>query len=101
MPVWTALQTFYLSIAGRLQLFFRLSLLPWINLLPVVLHADHYPGVLCCFGQELRRECADVSVGKICRGAVGVFALRVVVENEHHQARAITGLGPFEHLGVA
>src|SRR5271170_664392 len=69
--------------------------------LPVVLHADHDPRIFRCFGKERLGECADTGVRKISGRAIGVFALRVVVEDEHHQARSITCLRPFQHLSVA
>ncbi len=35
------------------------------------------------------------------RRTVGVFALRVVVQHQHHEPRAIAGAGIFQHLPVA
>src|SRR5215472_4391961 len=50
---------------------------------PVALHADHGPAVLLRLAVELRRKPADLGVGQPARRAVGVFALRVVVQHQH------------------
>ena len=39
--------------------------------------------------------------GKPVRRAVGVFALRVIVQHEHHQPGAVAGTGVLQHLLVA
>ena len=69
--------------------------------LPVVLHADHRPAVLLGLVDQRLGERADLGVRQAVRGAVGVLALGVVVEHQHHQPRAVAGAGPLEHLAVA
>ena len=44
---------------------------------------------------------AELGVGQPARRAVGIFALRVVVQHQHHQPRAVAGAGIFQHLAVA
>ena len=50
------------------------------NALPVILHADHAPCIFGCLAQELFRERTNCCVRKMDGRAIGVLALRVVVE---------------------
>src|SRR5437773_8086135 len=70
-------------------------------LLPVVLHADHCPAVLLRLVIESLRESADLRVRQTLRRAIGIFALRVVVQDEHREPRPVSGLGVLQHLLVA
>src|SRR6184192_2630269 len=70
-------------------------------LLPVVLHADHCPAVLLRLVIESLWESADLRVRQTLRRAIGIFALCVVVQDEHRESRAVAGLGVFQHLLVA
>src|SRR5262249_12199563 len=78
-----------------------LSRLECKNLLPVVSHADDGPAVLLFLVIKRLREGADFRIGQSLSRAVRIFPLCVVVQYEHRQSRAITGLGVFEHLSVA
>src|SRR5262245_13816111 len=69
--------------------------------LPVVLHADDDPALLRGLVVERLREGADLAVRQSLGRAVGVLALRVVVQHEHRQARAIAGPGVLQHLPIA
>src|SRR5260370_38102022 len=71
------------------------------DLFPIVLHADHSPAVLLRFIVEFLGEGADLGLGQPMSGTVGVFAFRIVVQDEHRAPRAAAGLGVFEHLSVA
>src|SRR6516225_5536946 len=68
--------------------------------LPIVLHADDGPAVLLRLVVERLSKGADLRIGKSLRRTVGVFALRVVVEQEHHQPSAVARPRVFEHLPV-
>src|SRR5438874_13816614 len=70
-------------------------------LLPVVLHADHCPALLLRLVIESLREGADLRVRQTFRRAVGVLAVRIVVQDEHREPRAVAGLGVLQHLLVA
>ena len=39
--------------------------------------------------------------GRPFAGPVGVLALGIVVQDQHHEPRAVAGRGPFQHLAVA
>src|SRR5262249_14382073 len=69
--------------------------------LPVVFHADDGPVFL--FGLVIERlsESADLAGRQSLRRAVGIFAICVIVHDQHHQPRAIAGARVLEHLPVA
>src|SRR5215813_10658746 len=71
------------------------------DVLPVVLHADHHPAVLLRLVIERLGEGADLGVGQASGRAVGVLTRGVVVQQQHHQPRAGSGVGPFQHFAVA
>src|SRR4029079_18900442 len=67
----------------------------WEDRLPIVLHVDHGPA----FGRRLVErlvELADVGLA-----VVGIFAHRVGVMHQPHEAQALAERGPFQHLLVA
>ena len=69
--------------------------------LPVILHAHDGPAFVAGLVVERLGEGADLGVRhSLCR-AVSVFALRVIVQEDHRKARAAARLRPFEHLTVA
>src|SRR6516225_5825774 len=68
--------------------------------LPIVLHADDGPAVLLRLVVERLSKGADLRIGKSLRRTVGVFALRVVVEQEHHQPSAVARPRVLQHLSV-
>ena len=55
------------------------------------------------FASAIQRlgKSADVSLRKAAAGTIGVLAVRVIMMDEHHQARAVAGLRPFQHLSIA
>src|SRR5207302_6212615 len=59
-----------------------LSLLECKNVLPVILHADDCPAVLLRLVIERLCERADFRFGQSLSGTVGVFAFRIVVQDE-------------------
>jgi hypothetical protein len=61
--------------------------------LPIVFRADYDPAILLRLVIQRLRESTDLGVGKSLRRTVGVFALRIVVQHEHHQPRAVAGPG--------
>src|SRR5262245_17033589 len=77
------------------------SLLEREDAFPVVLHTDYRPAVLLRFVVESLSEGADLGVGESLRGTVGVFALRIIMEHQHHQSSAASCTGVLKHLLVA
>ena len=71
------------------------------NALPVVLHADYGPAILLRFVMERLSEYSDLRVWKSLGWPVRIFALRVVVQHQHHQSCAVAGPGVFQHLPVS
>src|SRR5262249_4584322 len=69
--------------------------------LPVVLHANDSPAVLLRLVVERLRKGADLRIRKSLRRTVGVFALRVVVQHQHHEPRVAACTGVLKHLLVA
>src|SRR5215472_4742132 len=70
------------------------------NALPIVLHADHGPATLFPLIVECLGKGADLRIRKPLRRAISVFALRIVVQNEHHQPSAVASTGVLQHLLV-
>ena len=68
---------------------------------PVVLHADHGPPVLLGLIEQLLGERAYLGVGKALGWPIGIFARRIIVEDEHFEPRTVTGPGAFQHLLIA
>src|SRR5262245_51192835 len=69
--------------------------------LPVTLHGDHRPPVLLGLVVERGGERADLGGGQAQGRAIGILALLVVVQHQHHQPLAAAGTGIFQHLAVA
>src|SRR6516162_8614526 len=69
--------------------------------LPIVLHADDGPVFLLRFIVKRLTERAHFGFRKPLCGPVRIFALRVVVHDQHHQPRAVASPCVFEHLSVA
>src|SRR5258708_30098071 len=65
------------------------------NRLPILLHVDDRPALRGRLVQRLV-ELADLRLP-----VVGVFALGIGVVHEPHEARAIAGRGPLQHLQIA
>src|SRR5262249_1543710 len=63
---------------------------------PILLHADHVPGLPVRLRHQRIREGADPGPGP-----VSILTRVVVVVDEHHETGAAAGLGAFEHLAVA
>src|SRR5262245_1530424 len=74
---------------------------PGEDALPVGLHADDQPALLLRLVVKCLGEGADPGVRQSLRRAVGVFAYRIVVQENRRQPRATARLGVFEHLAVA
>src|SRR5262245_14314611 len=68
--------------------------------LPVVLHANHGPGLLLRLVVKRLGKCPDLGVWQSLCWAIGIFAFRIVVHHQHHQTRASAGPGVFKHLPV-
>src|SRR6516225_12024812 len=68
--------------------------------LPIVLHADHRPAALFPLIVECLGKGADLRIGKPLRRAISVFALRIVMQDEHHQPSAFASTGVLQHLLV-
>src|SRR5262249_47201958 len=71
------------------------------NTFPVVLYADYDPAVLLGLIEQLLGECAYSCVGKALGWPIGIFARRIIVEDEHFEPRTVTGPGVFQHLLIA
>src|SRR5215469_15416838 len=69
--------------------------------LPVVLYADHGPPVLLGLIEQLLGERAYLGVGKALSWPIGIFARRIIVDDEHFESRTVTGPGVFQHLLIA
>src|SRR5262249_53050862 len=69
--------------------------------LPVVFHADDGPAFLFRLAIKRLSEGADFGGWQSLGWAVGVFTICVIVHDQHHQPRAIAGVGVLEHLPVA
>jgi hypothetical protein len=76
------------------------ALLEREDALPVVLHADHRPAVLLSLVVKRLSEGADLGVRQALRRTVGIFALRVVVQHEHHQPRTVARPRVLQHLPI-
>src|SRR6516165_8814085 len=70
------------------------SLIKGKDALPIVLHADDGPAILLRLVVERLRKGADLGIGK------SLLALRVVVQHEHHQSRAVACPRVLKHLSV-
>src|SRR6476659_10074827 len=60
---------------------------------PVVLYADHGPPILLGLIEQLLGERAYLGVGKALGWPIGIFARRIIVEDEHFEPRTVTGPG--------
>src|SRR5271165_4570094 len=76
---------------GTLQRQHGRSLVEREDALPVVLHADDSPAVLLRLVVQRLGEGADLCIGQSHRRAVGILALRIVVQHDHRQPRAVAG----------
>src|ERR1022692_1529548 len=61
------------------------SFLPSENPLPVVLHADDEPTLRLGFVVQCLSEGADLGIRQSLGRAVGIIALCVIVQHNHHQ----------------
>ena len=77
-----------------------LLLLKSKNTLPVFLHADDYPAILFCFIVELLCEGTDPRIWQTLSRSIRILTLRIVVEDQHRESRAVAGFGVFQHLAV-
>ena len=51
--------------------------------------------------EQLLGERAYLGVGKALGWPIGIFARRIIVEDEHFEPRTVTGPGVFQHLLIA
>src|SRR5664279_3758109 len=69
------------------------SFFPGENPLPVVLHADDEPALRLGFVVQCLSEGADLGIRQSLGRAVGILALCVIVQHNHHQGCAAARLG--------
>jgi hypothetical protein len=62
---------------------------------------DYRPAVLLRFVVQRLRERADFGVWQSLRRSIGIFARRIVVQDQQRQPGTIARLGVFQHLPVA
>jgi hypothetical protein len=67
---------------------------------PIVLHANDEPSVLGRLVIERLCERADLGVGQALRWSIGIFASRVIVQDDHREPRAAASSCIFGHLPV-
>src|SRR5262245_33614559 len=69
--------------------------------LPISFHADHRPALLFRLVIERGSKGANPGVRQALRGAVGILADRVVMQQQHLKPVSSTGTGPLQHFAVA
>src|ERR1700709_219861 len=72
----------------------------WEYALPVVFHANDCPAASLGLVHKGLRECTDLGIRQPSRRPVSIFAIRVVVMDEHFQPRPVPRARPFQHLAV-
>jgi hypothetical protein len=63
-------------------------------------HEERYPVILFCLVVERLGEGTGPRVWQTLGWSVRLLTLRIVVEDQHRESRAVAGLGLFTHLLV-